>query len=96
MYKLLTKKDLAGRWQVSENAIDKWRREGIITSVQGIPSVRFSQEYIAELEGTKLEKFSPLERRRLEARVEQLKKENEMLKDIVSKILAESSKVINL
>lgn len=96
MDKLLTKKDLADRWQVSENAIDKWRREGILSPAKGVPAIRFSHEYIAQLEGTTLEKFSPLEKRKLEAQLEKLKKENEQLRGVLSAILAESSKVINL
>lgn len=96
MDKLLTKKDLADRWQVSENAIDKWRREGILSPAKGVPAIRFSQEYIAQLEGTTLERFSPLEKRKLEAQLEKLKKENDQLRGVLGAILAESSKVINL
>lgn len=66
MDKLLTKKELAERWQVTETSIDNWRREKIITACKGVPSVRFSLQHITELEGVKVEKFSPLERRRLE------------------------------
>jgi len=32
MNKLLTKRDLAEKWQVSESAIDDYRLKGIITS----------------------------------------------------------------
>jgi hypothetical protein len=66
MGNLLTKKDLAEKWQVSERSIDIWRQEGTISECKGVPAIRFSPQYIAELEGVKLEKFSPLERRRLE------------------------------
>jgi hypothetical protein len=93
--KLLTKKELAERWKVTEKAIDNWRKEGIITPCKGIPAIRFSLQHIIELEGTKLEKFSPLEKRRLEEENERLRKANEELKLIYKNIMIESSKVIN-
>ncbi|MHB8036054.1 histidine kinase [Clostridium botulinum] len=96
MNKLLTQKDLAERWQVSIRAIENWRKDGIITPVDGIPSIRFNPQHIAELEGTKLERFSPLERKKFEIENERLKKENEKIKGIISNVLCETSKVINL
>lgn len=96
MEKLLTQKDLAERWQVSVKAIEGYRKEGIITPVHGIPSIRFNPQQILELEGTKLERFSPLERRRMEKELEQLKQENEKLKGILSQTLANLAPVINL
>jgi len=86
---LLTKKDLAKRWQVTERTIDTWRKEGIITRCKGIPEIRFSEQHIAELEGITLEKFSPLEKRKIENELEKLKTENEKLKGILSLILAD-------
>jgi hypothetical protein len=94
--KLLTRKDLAERWQVSIEAIDDYRRKGIITAMKGIPSVRFTPQHIAEIEGIKLERFSPLERKRLEDEIEVLKRENEFLKQITRNILGEASKIISL
>ena len=40
LYKLLTKKDLAARWQISEQVIDDYRAKGIITAVKGLMSVK--------------------------------------------------------
>ncbi|ACA56609.1 histidine kinase [Clostridium botulinum] len=94
--KLLTQKDLSERWQVSIKAIESYRQQGIITPVEGLPSIRFNPRHIAELEGTKLERFSPLERRRMERELEQLKQENEKLKGILSATLANLAPVINL
>lgn len=100
MNKLLTQQDLAERWQVSVKAIENYRQQGIITPVRGIPSIRFNPQHILELEGTKLEKFSPIERRKFELQNEKLKTENEELKkilrNILSHALSESSKFINL
>ncbi|ACA46394.1 histidine kinase [Clostridium botulinum] len=94
--KLLTQKDLSERWQVSVKAIESYRQQGLITSVEGLPSIRFNPQHIAELEGTKLERFSPLERRRMERELEQIKQENEKLKGILSQTLANLAPVINL
>lgn len=95
MNKLLTQKDLAERWQVSVKAIENWRKDGIVTPVKGVPAIRFSEEHIAKLEGTTLEKFSPLEKRKLENELEELRRENSQLKDIVSNILASASRIIS-
>ncbi|APH24901.1 histidine kinase [Clostridium botulinum] len=96
MDKLLTQKDLAERWQISIKAIESYRQQGLITPIEGLPSIRFNPQHIAELEGTKLERFSPLERRRMERELEQLKQENEKLKGILSQTLANLAPVINL
>ena len=66
MAQLLTQKDLAERWQMSVKSIEEYRKAGIIPTVEGIPAIRFNLQTILELEGTKLERFSPLERRRME------------------------------
>ncbi len=73
MEKLLTKKDLAERWQVSPQTIDNYIADKIIIPIKGIPSIRFNPHHISELEGTRFEKFSTLERRRLERELEELK-----------------------
>lgn len=94
MDKLLTKKDLARRFQVSTTTIGRWVDDGIIPYVKGLPSLRFRLEDILKLEGAEISKLSPLERKRLlkeintlEKEVEGLKHENEELKDYVRLIL---------
>ncbi|MEN6618169.1 MAG: hypothetical protein ABFC28_01495 [Rikenellaceae bacterium] len=94
--KLLTRQDLADRWQVSLRTIDDYKKEGIIQPVKGIPATRFTEQHILELEGVKLDRMSPLERRRLEADIEKLKKENIKLKSILTNVLAETSQVIGM
>lgn len=94
--KLLTKSDLAERWKISERTIDDYRKSGIIQSVKGIPAIRFTEQHILELEGVKLDRMSPLEKRRLEFENEKLRVENEKLKEIISNILAEASQIINM
>ena len=96
MEKLLSQKDLAERWQVSEESIRNWRNEGIIQAAKGVPVIRFTMQHILELEGVKLEKFSPLLKRKMEREIEELTAENQKLKKIISNVLAETSQVIGL
>ena len=86
MGKLLTKKDLAERWQVSEQVIDDYRTRGIIMAVKGLPSVRFNPQHISEIEGTKLERFSPLERKKLERENEELRLKLKKAEEIIAKV----------
>lgn len=95
MEKLLTKKDLAARWQVSERTIDLWLKSGQISRAKRIPSVRFTKQHIQELEGTKKDRFSPLERKRLESELSEAKERIKLLESIVQNVLAETSKIIN-
>lgn len=95
MSKLLTQKDLAERWQVSVRAIENWRKEGVLQPAKGIPAIRFAPEYIAKLEGVELKKTSPLRVRQMEREIEALKQENDELKNILSRMLAEASRAIN-
>lgn len=96
MDKLLTQKDLAERWQMSIKSIEEYRKAGIIPVVDGIPTIRFNMQTILELEGTRLERFFPVERRCMERELEAIKQENEQLKSILSKTLVELAPVINL
>ena len=86
MDRLLTKKDLATKWQVSEKAIDDYRIKGIITAVKGIPSVRFTPQHIADIEGIRLERFSPLERKKLEREIDELKLKLKKAEDIIARV----------
>jgi hypothetical protein len=94
MDKLLTQQDLAERWQVSVRAIENWRKEGVLQPAKGVPAIRFTPEYIAELEGVELKATSPLQVKRLEREIDELKKENGELKGIIARVLAEASKVM--
>lgn len=91
MDKLLTQQDLADRWQVSVRAIENWRKEGILQPAQGIPAIRFTPKHIAELEGVELERFSPLEKRRMESELEKLREENCRLKSAIMRFMAETA-----
>ncbi len=95
MTQLLTQKDLAERWQMSVKSIEEYRKAGIIPIVEGLPAIRFNLQTILELEGTKLEKFTPLERRRMERELNEIKEENKRLKNILSDTLRSLAPVIN-
>lgn len=84
-YKLLTKKDLANRWNCSVNAVEKWVREGKLTPCRKIPGdIRFSEKYIAELEGIQLEKYSPVEYHRMERELQETKQQLDYYKSVVA------------
>jgi predicted site-specific integrase-resolvase len=87
MEKLLTKKELAERWQVSPRAIEQWVRDGRLSPCRQVPGdIRFSPEYIAELEGLKLDKLSPLERRRLENEIKSLREKLQRYESAMAKV----------
>lgn len=101
--RLFEKKDLVVRWKVSISTIDRWINDGVLTPVKGLPSVRFTPQHILELEGVKIDKFSPLERKRLErekAELEEeilaLKNENTELKEYVKNIVGNGVRFINV
>lgn len=83
---LLTVKNLAKRWQCSERAIREYVADGTLTQCKGVPGVKFHPRHIEKLEGVELERFSPLERKRMEKEIEELKElvklQNEQLRKI--------------
>lgn len=93
--KLLSVRDLAQRWNRDEYTIRKYISQGILTPCKGVPGCFFHPAYIAELEGVELERFSPIEKRRLERKLQEVEKENEELRKIIGDILAASAKIIH-
>ena len=69
---LLTVKDLATRWKCSERCIRGYVEEGVVVPCKGVPGVKFHPKHIAELEGVGLDKFSPIERRKMQQKIEDL------------------------
>ena len=94
--KLLTVKDLADKWQKDEGTIRRYVREGILTPCKGVPGTLFSIQYISELEGVEIDRFSPLEKRRLEKENLELKNENDKLKDILRQYQVLGCKALSL
>jgi hypothetical protein len=82
---LLTKKDLAQRWQVSERTIDQYREDGIIIPVNGIPCIRYNLQYIQQIEGCIPEKTT-LRERKLEKELKEWKYRAEKAEKIIAEI----------
>lgn len=81
---LLSRQDLAKRWGFSSTkVIENYELNGIIKRVPGLPTPRYALSQIEEIEeaGLELNPLSPLERRRLEKKVEDLEKELNFYKD---------------
>ncbi|KQB77526.1 hypothetical protein [Clostridium butyricum] len=83
METLLTVNDLAKKWQKDERTIRKYIADGTITACKGVPGVMFHPKYIAELEGIEFQKFTQLERKKMQNENNALKKENEELKSLL-------------
>ena len=73
---LLSRDDLATRWNTSVKSIQRYEEDGIITRVPKLPVPRYNINQILKLEGTELNPLSPIERRRMQNRIEELEKEN--------------------
>lgn len=94
--KLLTVSDLAARWQLSEKAIRNYIADGTLVPCKGIPSIRFSPQYIAELEGIPIEKITQLERKQLQKEINILKQQNETLKNLLREYQAINVKSLSI
>lgn len=88
MEKLLTKKDVAALLNVSLPTIDRYISDKILTPVKGIPAVRFTPSHIEELEGVEPERFSPLERRKLERELEEWKTRAQRAESVLNEIVS--------
>lgn len=83
---LLSREDLAQRWNVSTRCIQRYEEDGIITRVSKLPTPRYNINHIIKLEGTELEPLSPLERRRMQQEIKD--------KDIIIKKLTEQLNIV--
>ena len=85
---LLSRQDLAQRWDLTTQAILNYEQQGIITRNPNIPTPRYSLEEIERIEtnGMGINPLSPLERRRLEKHIHDLEKELEEAKTTLYKI----------
>lgn len=76
---MLSKRELASRWGISISTLDRRIKEGVISPVKRMTTIRFNMSDILKAEG--YDKMSPFERRRLEREIEALKEENQELKE---------------
>lgn len=93
---LLSVKDLSVKWQKDEGTIRRYVKEGVLSPCKGVPGMMFHPRYIAQLEGVELERFSPLEKRKLENENEKLKREIEQLKIALREYHVISAKSLSL
>ena len=91
---LLSKKELANRWGISISTLDRRIKEGVISPVKRMATIRFSMSDILKAEG--YDKMSPFERRRLERDKEELQRrirereeECEQIKKQLTNVVAE-------
>ena len=86
---LYSRKQLAERWGYdTTKVIEAMERKGVLTPIPKFDGVRYHVEQIEsiEAEGLEISPLSPLERRRLEKRIESLEKENEALNEKLNNI----------
>jgi predicted site-specific integrase-resolvase len=93
---LLSKKQLAKRWEISISTLDRRIREGLISPVKGHKTPKFNMDDVLKAEGTDNSKLSPFERRRLEKekseleqRIVELEEENRRIKRQLTNVVAE-------
>lgn len=94
--KLLSVKDLSRRWQKDEKSIRKYVSEGVVKTCKGVPGVMFHPKHIAELEGVGLDKFSPLERRKMQQRIEDLETVVKLQSEQLRKVAMLGTESMNL
>lgn len=86
---LISRQNLAKRWNYeSTKPIEAFEKAGVLRRVTLPNSIRYSIEEIEQIEnlGQDINPLSPLERKRLDNRIELLEKENEELKKIINKV----------
>ncbi len=81
--KLLSRQDLAKRWNLNSRTIVDYEQNGVIRRVPKLQVPRYSLSQIEEIEeaGLELNPMSPAHRRRLERRIEELEKELSFYKE---------------
>jgi hypothetical protein len=78
---VLTIKELALRWGISESCVKNYIADGKIIPCKGVPGYKFNIDYIEQLEQCENDdEMSPIERRKLLNKIEQLESENEKYK----------------
>lgn len=86
--KLLSRQDIARRWGFSSvKVIENYELSGIIKRVPNLPTPRYSLSQIEEIEnaGLDLNPLSPVERKRLEKRIEYLERELSICKEKIQR-----------
>lgn len=83
---ILTTKQLAMRWECSEQAIRDRINNRTLKPLKNLPNYRFSVSYIEEIEAAQCDPLSPIERRKLLHKIEGLEKKVEEKNEIINQI----------
>ncbi len=85
---LVNRRTLATRWDFdSTESIQNYEKRGILTRNPNFEAPRYYMEEVLKIETLKeINPLSPLERRRLERKIEELENENMNLKDRLTNI----------
>lgn len=86
---LLRKEQVEKLLNIKPPTLNKYMAEGIITPVSGIPGTRFNARKIfklMEMEDEERQQFSPLERRKMQEEIRDLKQEVKKLKAVFSRM----------
>lgn len=78
---MISRETLAARWDITTRTVINYEQEGLITRNPNIPVPRYNLQEILKLEGTELNPLSPLERRRLKKKIEDLEIELNIYKE---------------
>lgn len=96
MTEVLTVADLQERWQLSEGKIRALIVSKTIVPIEALrPSIRFSVDYIEQIE-TGIKERTTLKERKLERENQRLKEENGELRNIISQIQSHCLKIYNV
>jgi len=85
---LVNRRTLAERWDFdSTESIQNYEKRGILTRNHNFEAPRYYMEEVLKIETLKeINPLSPLERRRLERKIEELEKEVSVLRDKLTNI----------
>ena len=83
-------KELAERWKLSKSALNVYLRDGIISKIEGIPSVRFNLDYIKSIEN-QLDERRTWREIQLEEEIKALQIENQRLKTLIGETIGNLS-----
>ncbi|MEO2506668.1 transcription factor [Clostridium paraputrificum] len=85
---LISRQDLAKRWGFeSPNSLINYENDGLLTRNPNFKYPKYYMEEIIKIETLgEVNPLSPLERKRLNNRIELLEKENEELKKVINKV----------
>lgn len=83
---LINRQNLAKRWDFENpNSLIVYENNGVITRNPEFKAPRYYMEEILKIESLKeVNPLSPLERRRLEKRIEELEKENNVMREKIN------------